>query len=358
MSVDNVLNPSTLTVNGIEHMVVVTGNTASSFYEIASNALQSFEVEGTVGLWLDVLNFPGSGSVHTMNTGDFGVGALTMGGAGSITFMNDGDASVNTLTLGGPGAVSADHTGDAYLGSVTLGAGDSTINASGLGGMMDVTLDNAAAAGRNVAVTGSAQNDFLDVTNGFNANDSFNGAGGTSDEIDLDPSNFGVAGDAITNTEIADLVTGTLSTIDLAQFDTALELVAVNTGTAWMVDFLNLEADGSELISIDNWEADLDGKTLSFDFDGLYFGQAELNLEIYNIDEDTAVDLQDTDTSGFGWIDPVGTLNLGAWGSAAVRPSGPVGQSGGPRPGGRCRHRRHQRRRHRAESTAAGRRAT
>ena len=296
---DGALAGSKVKIDGIETMNVTTLNNDSSLWTIQSDSLKTFNLDGTKSLTLDHLNFPG---------------------AGTLTSANKGDLTIDTLTFGGAGTVDANNTGDLNLYDVSVGPGSSSIDASGIGGSMDLTLDNAAAGGRIVAVTGSGQGDTLDVQNGFNLGDSAN-LGGGDDEIVINASNFsvGTAGDgAITNTEIANLLSGIVGTFDLGMFDTVLETVEVNTTMALTTDFDNVENNGSEQFIIDAEAAHIRGTTnhtINFhaaNTDPIFHSTpSTANVEIDNVNEDTTV------TFG-GFDDNVATLNLALFGDSDV----------------------------------------
>ena len=288
---NGVLAGSNVSVDGIETMHVTTAGTASTLNSISSNALNTFNLDGSTSLTLNTLTFPGSGSLNSSNSGNL---------------------TINDLNFGGSGNVNADNSGSLNLYDVSFGSGNSTIDASGIGGNMYAILSNAGAGGRNVSVTGSANTDQLFVTAGFNSGDSFNGGGGY-DYLYADAA-LSVNTNAITNTEQVQILTGTLGSFDLAMFDTNLQQVYVLTTAGPVVSFLNIDADGSELITIDDYAASLNGKTIRFDSATPGFGLTTVNLEIYDISGNNTVTLQDFDSNGLNPQDPVGTLNLTLWG--------------------------------------------
>ncbi len=312
LHLDGMLAGSSFMADGIENFNVHLDGVPSQFHTLSSNALQVLNVAGANDFDGHHINFPGSGTVNADNDGDFELEYLNFGGSGMFNADNGGDVVIGDTDTGGPFSFYGNNDGDVVLDDVSVGSGNSVINASGITGDLWLNLLNAGAAGRNVAVTGSNNGDLLFVdVGGFNAGDSFNGLGGY-DQITANATTLAVNNNAITNTERVNLFYGTLASFDADQFDTALELIDVQTSTAAVITFLNLENDGSELISINDYAAALDGKTIRFDVQNAWYGTATVNMDIYNISGSNTVTLDDFDASG-PYGDPVGTLNLGLW---------------------------------------------
>ncbi len=312
LHLDGMLAGSSFMADGIENFNVHLDGVPSQFHTLSSNALQVLNVAGANDFDGHHINFPGSGTVNADNDGSFELEYLDFGGSGTFNADNGGDVWIGETDANGPFSFFGNNDGDVDLWDVSVGPGNSVINASGSTGSLYAELDNAAAGGVNFAVTGTNNGDGLDVENGFNAGDSFNGLGGY-DTIYANASNLSVNNNAISGVEEAAFYAGTLGVLELNQFDTALALINVQTGTADPVEFRNLENDGSELIHFNNYAANLNGKTIRFDVQNSGYGVATVNMDIVNISGSNTITLQDFDANGGGWNDPVGVLNLGLY---------------------------------------------
>ena len=312
LHLDGALWGSTFTADGIEIINLNLDGVPSQFTRVASNALQVLNVAGANSFDMRDLSFPGGGTVNADNDGDFDLNYLNCGGSGMFNANNGGDVDIGDTDAGGPFTFYGNNDGDVDLARVTVGAGNSMIDASGSTGSLYAELLNAAGTNVNFAVTGTNNDDVLDVMNGFNFGDSFNGMGGW-DCIITDADTFGGLGTNAISAENWKLWGGTATTLEFNQFDSTLELVSFDTLAAPVVTFLNLENDGSELISINDYAAALDGKTIRFDVQNAWYGNATVTMDIYNISGFNTVTLDDFDASGGVYPDPVGELNLGLW---------------------------------------------
>lgn len=295
--VTNVLAGSNIQIDGVETINLEASSVASDIHRLTDNALTALNISGNTSLRIHRVDFPGSGTLNSSNVGNLRLDDLNFAGTGAVVGSNTGNLTIN---------------------SVTFGSGNSSVNASGLGGSLDLTLSNAAAAGRNVAVTGSNQADMVNVEAGFNKGDSLNGGGGR-DTLVANAANLDVLGDGvgvtlngpITNVEVLTLASGLLTSLNLNQFDTVLDRVNVNTLADSTVSISNLEADGSELLVVNNSLAQLDGKTVRFDGLSTGNGGTTVNVQVNNVDSSTTVTLQDyNDEHPSNFWNPVGTLNL------------------------------------------------
>jgi hypothetical protein len=293
---DGVLAGSAVHIDGIETMNVTTLNNDSSLWKIESDSLKTFNLDGTKSLTLGSLDFPGDGT---------------------LTSANKGDLTIKYLSFDGSGTVDANNTGDLTLNHVWFGKGSSSIDASGIGGKMDVTLENAGDPLRVVAVTGGGKGDTLDVQAGFDKGDTFEGGGGI-DHIVMNTETFDVNTNAITHVEVADIESGEVDDFDAGWFDTSLALINVDTTAGSTMRFLNLENDGSEHIVVDNSEADLDGKTVQFEPLNSGKGGLTVDFTVNHVDSTVDVTFGDFDNVGIASQDPVGTMHLTANGSGTL----------------------------------------
>jgi hypothetical protein len=301
-----------------------TDLTVNSLKGLASVELTSVSAGDTTVQFIDSL-LTGTADELTLTlntnatTANAAIGTVTVGNT-----SNTGFETVNISTTTGAsqltnivtGATTLNITGDQNLTVTGALAGATTIAAGSFTGNLSVVADSAGTA-KDVAITGGSGDDTANFTNGFEADDTFDGGAGT-DTLTLTQATASttLAG-TLTSVEQVNISDSGTGTIDMDNFSGLTKVIydagITANGTATVddavsgieveVDVANLVAADASLVIDLKTDGASDSATVTLDTIGAGDGFASISVE----DAETLTISADDDTT-----DATGTLTIAA----------------------------------------------
>ncbi len=309
-SIVNSASTTDLTVNSLKGLASVELNSVSAgdtTVQFIDSLLTGTADELTLSLSTNATTANGAiGTVtigNTSNTGFETLNVSTASGASQLTNIVTGASTVNV-------------TGDQNLTITGAIAGATTISASAFTGNLSVVADSAGTA-KDVAITGGSGDDTANFTNGFEADDSFDGGAGT-DTLTLTQATASttLAG-TLTSVEQVNISDSGTGTIDMDNFSGLTKVIydagITANGTATVDDAVSgieVEVDVANAVAADatlvvdlKTDGASDSATVTIDTISAGDGFASISVE----DAETLTISADDDTT-----DATGTLTIAA----------------------------------------------
>jgi len=311
-------------VTSIVNSASTTDLTVNSLKGLASVELNSVSAGDTTVQFIDSL-LTGTADELTLTlntnstTANAAIGTVTIGNT-----ANTGFETINVSTATGAsqltnivtGATTINVTGDQNLTVTGSLAGATTISASAFTGNLSVVADSAGTA-KDVSITGGSGDDTANFTNGFEADDVFDGGAGT-DTLTLTQATASttLAG-TLTSVEQLNISDSGTGTIDMDNFSGLTKVIydagITANGTATVDDAVSgieVEVDVANLVAADatlvvdlKTDGAADSATVTLDTISAGDGFASISVE----DAETLTINADDDTT-----DATGSLTIAA----------------------------------------------